>query len=75
MKGHQAAKFGRNSARKVKGAKTAKTISECGDSALAVDVHGKAYVSIFSDSVRKPPHAFVQTAPFIPLKGQLRTPL
>ena len=31
--------------------------------ALAVDVHGKAYVSNFSDSVRKPPHAFVQTAP------------
>jgi hypothetical protein len=108
MKGHHAAKLRRNSARKVKGAETAKTISECGDSgwvdrrmlsrspeaskkplpkqaavsderrhkvriiaclvasdALAVDVQGKAYVSDFSDSVRNPPHAVVQTAPFM----------
>jgi hypothetical protein len=33
--------------------------------ALAVDVHGKAYISNSSDSVRNPPHAFVQTAPFM----------
>ena len=108
MKGHHAAKLRRNSARKVKGAETAKTISECGDSgwvdrrmlncspeagkkplpkqgavsderhhkvriiaclvashALAVDVHGKAYISNSGDSVRNAPHAFVQTAPFM----------
>jgi hypothetical protein len=108
MKGHQAAKLRRNSARKVKGAETAKTISECDDSgwvdrrmlscgpeasqktlpkqaavsderhhkvrmiaclvasnALGLDVQGKAYVSDFSDSVRNPHHAFVQTAPLM----------
>jgi hypothetical protein len=108
MKGHHAAKLRRNSARKVKGAETTKTISECGDAgwvdrrmlnrspeaskkplpeqaavsdkrhhkvrviaclvasyALAVHVHGKAYVSNSSDSVRNPPHPFIQTAPFM----------
>jgi hypothetical protein len=42
VKGHQAARLRRNSARKVKGAKTAKAIFECGDSALAVNVHGQS---------------------------------
>jgi hypothetical protein len=33
--------------------------------ALAVDVHGKAYISNSSDPVRDPSHAFVQTTPFM----------